>query len=95
MAGKKGVGVVVDAGRPVTLARITVVTDTPGFKAEIQATNSVGGTPEKVSANQVVKSTTRFTIDETAPKRYFIVWITSFAEGMTVAHVNEVRAFRA
>ncbi|MFL5980644.1 MAG: protein kinase domain-containing protein [Gaiellaceae bacterium] len=94
MAGKKGVGVVVDAGRPVTLARITVVSDTPGFKAEIQATNSVGGTPEKVSANQVVRSTTRFTIDETAPKRYFIVWITSFAKSMTVAHVNEVRAFK-
>lgn len=93
MAGKKGVGVVVDAGRPVTLARITVVTDTPGFSAEIDATNSVGGKPEKVSANQAVQRTTRFTIDETAPKRYYIVWITHFADGMTLAHVNEVRAF--
>ena len=93
MAGKKGVGVVVDAGKPVTLARITVVTDTPGFKAEIQATNTIGGTPTKASASQVVRSTTRFTIDETAPKRYYIVWITNFADGMTVAHVNDVRAF--
>ena len=93
MAGKKGVGVVVDAGSPVTLARITVVTDTPGFKAEIQATNVSGGTPSKVSANQVVARATRFTLDETAPKRYYIVWITNFAEGITLAHVNEVRAF--
>jgi eukaryotic-like serine/threonine-protein kinase len=94
MAGKKGVGVVVDAGTPETLARITVVTDTPGFSAEIQATNTVGGTPTKVSANQTVGRTTRFTIDDQAPKRYYIVWITKFADGMTVAHVNEVRAFK-
>ena len=95
MAGKKGVGLVVDAGRPVTLTRITVVSDTPGFKAEIEATNSVGGTPKKVSANQTTARTTRFTIDEPAPKRYYIVWITNFAEDMTVAHVNEVRAFES
>ena len=94
MAGKKGVGVVVDAGTPETLARITVVTDTPGFNAEIQATNTLGGEPTKVSANQTVGRTTRFTIDDKAPKRYYIVWITKFGDGMTVAHVNDVRAFK-
>jgi hypothetical protein len=94
MAGKKGVGLVVDAGRPVTLARITVTTDTPGFKAEIDATNISGGTPTKVSDNKVVGRTASFTIDEGAPKRYYVVWITNFAEGMTLAHINEVRAFK-
>jgi predicted Ser/Thr protein kinase len=94
MAGKKGVGVVVDAGTPVTLARITVVTDTPGFKAEIEGTNIPGGAPAKISDNKVVGRTTSFAIDEDAPKRYYVIWITSFAPGATLAHVNEVRAFK-
>jgi eukaryotic-like serine/threonine-protein kinase len=94
MAGKKGVGVVVDAGTPVTLARITVVTDTPGFKAEIEGTNIPGGAPAKISDNKVVGRTTSFAIDEDAPKRYYVIWITSFGPGATLAHVNEVRAFK-
>jgi eukaryotic-like serine/threonine-protein kinase len=94
MAGKKGVGVVVDAGTPVTLSRIRIVTDTPGFKAEIEATNIPGGTPVKISENKVVGRTTSFEIDEGAPKRYYLVWITNLASGATLAHVNEVRAFK-
>jgi serine/threonine protein kinase len=94
MAGKKGVGVVVDAGRPVTLSRITVTTDTPGFKAEIEGTNIAGGAPLKISANKVVGRTTSFSIDEGAPKRYYVIWITNLASGATLAHVNEVRAFK-
>jgi serine/threonine-protein kinase len=93
MAGKKGVGVVVDAGRPIAVSRITVVTDTPGFNAEIDATNIEGGTPAKVSDNKVVGRTTSFAIDKGAPKRYYVVWITKLAAGTTLAHVNEVRAF--
>ena len=93
MAGKKGVGVVVDAGRVVSLSRITVVSDTPGYKAEIKATNVFGGTPTKVSDNKVVGGTTNFEIDESAPKRYYVVWITNLPAGGTLAHVNEVRAF--
>jgi len=93
MAGKKGVGVVVDAGTVVSLSRITLVTDTPGFKAEIRATNVLGGSPAKVSDNKVVGRTTSFDIDESAPKRYYVVWITNLPSGGTLAHVNEVRAF--
>ena len=93
MAGKKGVGVVVDAGTVVSLSRITLVTDTPGFKAEIEATNVLGGSPTKVSDNKVVGRTTSFDIDESAPKRYYVVWITNLPSGGTLAHVNEVRAF--
>jgi eukaryotic-like serine/threonine-protein kinase len=95
MAGKKGVGVVVDAGRPVTLSRITVVTDTPGYKAEIDGTNVSGGAPVKISANKVVGRTTSFSINPGAPKRYYVIWITELASGATLAHVNEVRAFKA
>ncbi len=93
MAGKKGVGVVVDAGTVVEVTRIVVVTDTPGFTAEIQATNTRGAIPTKVSESKVVGRTTTFELDESAPKRYYIVWVTKLAPGTTKAHVNEVRAF--
>jgi len=90
---KAGVGLVLDARGAVQLSRITVVTDTPGFTAEIRATNIEGGQPEKVSHTFVVGRTTRFAIDEPAPKRFYVVWITKLAPGAHFAHVNEVRAF--
>src|SRR5207244_74049 len=74
--GKAGVGLVLDAGDVAQLSRVTVVTDTPGFTAEIQATNTLGGAPVPVSASRVVGGTTRFEIKRGAPERYYIVWIT-------------------
>src|SRR5207237_3719898 len=38
--GKSGVGLVVDAGGPTKLASLTVMTDTPGFTAQIQEGSS-------------------------------------------------------
>jgi len=90
---KPGVGLVLDARGAVQLSRITVVTDTPGFTAEIRATNIQGGQPKKVSHTLVVGRTTRFAIDEPAPKRFYVVWITKLGPGAHFAHVNEVRAF--
>ena len=92
--GKPGVGVVVDAGRVMQLARMTVTTDTPGFTAQIEATNTVGGTPEKVSAAKVSGPTTSFDISPTSPKRYYVIWITRLPDSSSDAHVNEVRAFK-
>jgi eukaryotic-like serine/threonine-protein kinase len=92
--GKPGVGVVFDAGRLVELSRITVVTDTPGFTAEIEATNTLGGAPEKVSGAKTTGETTTFDLNSgTGPKRYYVIWITRLPDGSKVAHVNEVRAF--
>jgi serine/threonine protein kinase len=93
--GKPGVGVVVDAGRVTQLGRITVTTDTPGFTAQIEATNTVGGTPEKVSASKVVGPTTSFDISPTSPKQYYVIWITRLPDNSSVAHVNEARAFKS
>jgi serine/threonine-protein kinase len=93
--GKPGVGVVIDAGTLVDLAELVVVTDTPGFTAEIEATNTEGGTPEKVSDSKVVGKTTTFEISSNAPKRYYVIWITKLPLGLNYAHVNEVRAFRS
>jgi hypothetical protein len=90
---KAGVGLVLDAHAPVQLARITVVTDTPGFTAQIRATNIQGGPTQAVSDKHVVGPTTRFTIDSPAPKRFYVVWITKLAPDGHFAHVDEVRAF--
>jgi serine/threonine-protein kinase len=90
---KAGVGLVLDATSVVQLSRITVVTDTPGFTAEIRATNVQGTLGQKVSDSLVVGRTTRFAIDQPAPKRFYVVWITKLAPGGHFAHVNEVRAF--
>ena len=93
--GKPGVGVVVDAGSVVELSQIVIVTDTPGFTAEIDATNTEGATPVKVSDGKVVGATTTFEISSSGPKRYYIVWITKLPPNLSDAHVNEVRAFRS
>jgi serine/threonine-protein kinase len=90
---KPGVGLVLDARGAVQLSRITVRTDTPGFTAEIRATNTQGGQPQKVSDSRIVGRTTQFAIDQPAPKRFYVIWITKLAPGGHFAHVNEVRAF--
>jgi hypothetical protein len=90
---KAGVGLVLDTTSPVQLSRITLVTDTPGFTAEIRATNIQGTPGQRVADGQVVARTTRFAIDQPAPKRFYFIWITKLAPGGHFAHVNEVRAF--
>ena len=89
---KAGVGLVLDATSVIQLSRITVITDTPGFTAEIRATNISGTLGQKVSDSRVLGRTTRFAIKQSAPKRYYIVWITRVAPGIP-EHVNEVHAF--
>jgi serine/threonine-protein kinase len=90
---KAGVGLVLDTTSLVQLSRITIVTDTPGFTAEIRATNIQGTPGQKVSDSRVVARTTRFAIDQSAPKQFYVVWITKLAPGGHFAHVNEVHAF--
>ncbi|MFL5970030.1 MAG: protein kinase domain-containing protein [Gaiellaceae bacterium] len=93
--GKPGVGVVVDAGSVVELKQLIVETDTPGFTAQIQATNVVDGTPQAVSDKRTVGATTTFELQAGPPMRYYIVWITRLPPDRSYAHVNEVRAFKA
>jgi hypothetical protein len=77
----------------VQLAELTVTTDTPGFTAQIKATNTLGGTPEKISDSKVVGRTTTFEISPQGPKRYYVIWITKLPGSGHSAHVNEVRAY--
>jgi len=88
--GKEGVGLVLDAGRTVSLGELTVTTETPGFIAEIQAGGSPQGPFETVSASQTVEATTTFEVSG-EDARYFVVWITEVPSEGT-ARVNEVEA---
>jgi serine/threonine-protein kinase len=87
---KHGVGLVVDAGRPVKLARLTVVTDTPGFTAKIEAGNSSNGGFADDSGVQLVSDRTTFTLSGGKVARYYVVWITHLPPAR-VAHINEIR----
>jgi serine/threonine protein kinase len=91
---KPGVGVVLDAGTILELRHLVVVTDTPGFTAQIKATNTLGGTPAKISDSKVVGATTTFDLSPNGPKRYYVIWITKLPSDNHVAHVNEVRAYK-
>ena len=85
---KPGVGLVLDAGESRDLSQLAISTDTPGFKAEIQAGSSPQGPFERVGAGKTVEESTVWDL-EGADARYYVVWITAL-DGR--AHVNEAEA---
>jgi eukaryotic-like serine/threonine-protein kinase len=88
--GKRGVGLVLDAGSPETVQHLTVTSDTPGFTAEIQVGDARDGPFRTVSGSKVVNAQTTFDLTD-AHGRYFVVWITDLGS-LSSAHVNEVSA---
>jgi serine/threonine protein kinase len=86
-SSKDGVGLVLDARAEVDPRAITVVSETPGFQAEIRAGTGPQGPFEPVSQSQTVADETRFELNG-AKARYFVVWITDL-DGR--ARINEVR----
>ena len=88
---KSGVGIVLDARNPVSLTRLVIVSDTPGFAAEIRAGDREQGPFEPVSEEQQVGRRASFDLETGGERRFYVVWIT---DPNTVAHVNEVRGFR-
>jgi tRNA A-37 threonylcarbamoyl transferase component Bud32 len=89
---KDGVGIVFDAGQAVALRSLTVVSDTPGFSADVKAGASAAGPFESISGSQTVGSRTTFSLDGSSPLRYYLVWITSLVSGIDRADVSEVTA---
>ena len=87
--GKKGVGLVLDARRPVTLHQLGIATDTPGFNAVVRAGNTPTSFPKWVSRPQTVGGQAQYTITG-GPYRYYLIWITKLGQGYDQAHVNEV-----
>jgi hypothetical protein len=88
--GKRGVGLVLDAGKAVTVNHVTVTSNTPGFTTEIQVGDSRDGPFRTVSASKTVGAQTTFDLSD-AHGRYLVVWITDLGS-LSSAHVNEVSA---
>jgi serine/threonine-protein kinase len=87
---KSGVGFVLDAESPVSLTRLVITSDTPGFTAEIRAGDRRQGPFDPVSEEQQVGRRAAFELETGGERRFYLVWIT---DPNTTAHVNEVRGF--
>jgi hypothetical protein len=92
---KKGVGLVVDAGRPVKPTTLRLTTDTPGFTAEVRAGSSPTGPFVRISPPRTVTADTRFGLTEKTSTRYLVLWITRLGATPTTggaAQIAEVKA---
>jgi eukaryotic-like serine/threonine-protein kinase len=88
---KPGVGLILEAERPVSLSRLVVVSDTPGFPATIRASGSPTGGFVAVSDEQEVGLRTTFRLDTGGEDyRYYQIWLQLPNGG--VARINEVTA---
>jgi eukaryotic-like serine/threonine-protein kinase len=88
---KDGVGLVLDAGEPVALSRITITSDEPGFPAKIRASSSQADGFVDVSSEQEVGERTTFSVNTKGKEyRYYLIWLRLPDGG--VAHINEVTA---
>jgi predicted Ser/Thr protein kinase len=87
---KDGVGIVLDAGRPARLSKLTIVSNTPGYVAKIEAGSSSNGPFDSVSPSRTVGARTTFSLSGNSAQRYYLIWITRLAPGYDRAHVNEV-----
>jgi len=85
---KEGVGLALEASRPVSPKTLTVTTDTPGFTAEIRAGDSASAAT-RVAGPKTTSEKTTFQLSRGG--RWFVIWITDLGPNDQV-HVNEVRA---
>jgi serine/threonine protein kinase len=94
---KTGVGIVVDAGKPVRLPALTVQSDTPGFTAVVKMGPSPSGPFHAISGQKTVGARTRFVLHG-GRGRYYLLWVTSLSPSTGPkyhADVNEITATRA
>src|SRR5919109_4681353 len=79
---KRGVGLYLNAGSPISARRLDLVTATPGYEVVIYAANTVPGDIgkdwTKVSTRTTLKETTKLPLDTAGRRfRYYLVWIVS------------------
>jgi serine/threonine-protein kinase len=86
---KPGVGIVLDAGKEVEIEHLQIVSDEPGFTAEILAGNNPGTGFVPYSQEQEIGERTTLELAGGKSYRYYVIWITD-PNGR--AHVNEVKA---
>jgi len=75
----------------VTLHRITVVTSTPGFVAQIQAGAAPNSFPDIVSATKTTAARTVFDVTG-GPHQYYLLWIMRLGPGFDNARIVQVGA---
>lgn len=92
---KKGVGLVLDTGKRVTLSKVVVGTDGSGSSARILIGPSLTGPFKPVSPVRPLSGRTSYTLAKDATGRYVVVWITAVPAAIGEAHVTEVRALAA
>ena len=86
---KPGVGLILDAGKAVSIEHLQIVSDEPGFTAEILAGDNPTGGFVPFSEEQEIGRRTTLELAGGKSYRYYVVWITNPNRR---AHVNEVRA---
>jgi serine/threonine protein kinase len=90
--GKQGVGLVLDAGKPVELHELGFSTATPGFTAEIRAGDSAQGPFDSIVAPAKTASDRTLYSIASGAHRYYLIWITALPKHYNLVRINEVRA---
>jgi hypothetical protein len=86
---KTGVGLVLDAGRPVRVRQVVIDSPTPGVRAEIRLGSSRTGPFTRVSAAKTLTARTTFPVAGKTG-RYVVVWVTGLPPE-SAGEVSEVR----
>jgi eukaryotic-like serine/threonine-protein kinase len=102
--GKPGVGVYVDANPGVVARELRIVTDTPGFTAQVWARNTppqpnstdfkqAGGWIQ-LASQPYVHHRQDIHLPGEAPYRYYLVWIVSLPPGQQSVSLNEISLYK-
>jgi serine/threonine-protein kinase len=103
IAGKKGVGLYIDAAPGVAATSIEIDTPKPGWQAEIHVApdgDAPNGAPgqgdwKHVGGGRVKHKRQRFTLrTDGKPYRYYLVWITKLPPGAERVEISDVSLFR-
>ncbi|HEY8704097.1 MAG TPA: protein kinase [Gaiellaceae bacterium] len=89
---KKGVGLVLDAGKSVQLHQLGFATQTPGFTVVIRGGDAESGPfNDYLTGSQLATGQTQFVIHG-GRHRFYLIWITSLAPNYNTVRINDVRA---
>jgi serine/threonine-protein kinase len=102
LAGKQGVGLVLDAGRAVSAGALRISTPQPGWQARVFSTRAASIPRDltgwsAASASFSMAGTSRKVVIQSPPARYFLLWITKLTgqPGAWSASVSSVALLAA
>jgi serine/threonine-protein kinase len=89
--GKAGVGLVIDAGKPASARTMEIMTVARGWNGDIYASASsaypttLDGWGEPIGHVSDATTDQQIQLNDTAPSRYFLIWLTRLSPEATVA----------